>query len=155
MITKNSLSLSDVMELLNNTPIEYSEVTVQDEKVIQVNLVRQRDENDDAYIVEVNLVIQERPQHLFIYCHNIYDIKHEDSVSNVLRELSIVNLKRVIYGNMGFDDSDNSITYTNSVSLAGRESLTVEEIMDYIFYAGFICDKISLHLTRFEEDLFK
>ncbi|WP_222124539.1 hypothetical protein [Paenibacillus xylanexedens] len=153
VIAEKSLVIEDVMRLLDDKSIKYNELIVEDEKIVQINLVRERKDSDKQFISEINITIQDKPKHLFIYCNNVFKIENDSFITSILQELAEVNLKRIIYGNMGFDDSDKSIIYTNGVSLAGRKEIIAEELLDYIFYAGFICEKINLHLDEKEKSM--
>lgn len=152
MIAEQMYQIESLKKQLDEIEVKYSEVSREDEQIIQINILRKRESNE-SYALELNITIEKKPDHLFFYIQDVYEVENIDILTKILREVSILNLDRVIYGNMGYDPSDNTITYTNAVSLSGQNSISNDQLLDYIFYASFICDKVNEHLTTFEKSL--
>lgn len=114
--------------------------------IVTLNFVSKESDVD----IDMHLIFEEDPDRLDIVIPDIYDLEDVDLMkcNEIFKEVLDMNSSRLLYGRLGYASELNSITYMNSISLKGRNSLEADELKDYINYSLFITNKAKEHLNE-------
>ncbi|MGN4822501.1 hypothetical protein [Bacillus cereus group sp. MYBK139-2] len=144
----NIISLVEEQLKLKSKKHEITEEGDDPEKIdiVTLNFVSKESDID----IDMHLIFEEDPDRLDIVIPDVYDLEDVDSMKSneIFKEVLDMNSSRLLYGRLGYASELNSITYMNSISLKGRNSLEADELKDYINYSLFITNKAKEHLNE-------
>ncbi|WP_259384491.1 hypothetical protein [Bacillus thuringiensis] len=117
------------------------------------------EESDDSYIRvsfstkttekygKVDIVLKAKDNRLLLLVLDVKNISDVENKFELFEKILTFNSREILYGSLGYEAKIDNITYTNSISIDGRQNLAKDELLDYLAYTIFVVNKIRKNIT--------